>query len=90
MRCSDRTYRLSTLAVQERFHQLVPALSKYSSVTVACTLIVIGGLGLREVWQESHPAQMPAVVGALLEMSADAAAGACCDAARLESSRLAA
>ena len=56
----------SSTVVQEQFHEFVPALSKYSSVTVACTLIVIGALGLKEVWEESrHPESPPAMAGTL-------------------------
>ena len=68
---------------QERFHQLVPHLDRYSAVTVACTLIVIGVLGLKEVWEDTHQIPQPAVAGepragsrqALVEGNAPSAAG---------------
>jgi hypothetical protein len=39
--------------VQDRFTQLVPALTKYGSTTVGLTLLVIGIAGLYETWMES-------------------------------------
>lgn len=36
------------MALQDRFTSFVPALSKYGSLTVGCTLLVIGVLGLYE------------------------------------------
>ncbi len=39
--------------MQDRFTSLVPALSKYGSVTVGLTLLVIGVGGLYETWTES-------------------------------------
>ena len=39
--------------LQDRFTSLVPALSKYGSVTVGLTLLVIGVGGLYETYMES-------------------------------------
>ena len=39
-------------SLQDRFEQLLPALSKYASVTVGLTLLLIGALGLVEARAE--------------------------------------
>ena len=42
--------------MQERFHVITPALSKYTGCIVAITLMVIGGLGVKEsVAEEDEP-----------------------------------
>ena len=45
-------------AVQDRFEALVPALSKYGSVTVGLTLMVIGATGLYETLTEAAEPQV--------------------------------
>ncbi|KAK9807095.1 hypothetical protein WJX73_004376 [Symbiochloris irregularis] len=52
---------LLLLVLKDRFTQVVPALSKYSSVTVGLTLMVIGGLGLQETLHTRREAQMQLV-----------------------------
>ena len=47
--------------VQDRFHHVVPTLSKYSSTTVALTLVVIGTLGLQETLQTRKEARLQLV-----------------------------
>lgn len=49
---------MSSSAVQDRFTALVPALSKYGSVTVGLTLMLIGATGLYETLTEEAGPQV--------------------------------
>ncbi|CAL8462429.1 g1962 [Coccomyxa elongata] len=58
---------LLMVVLKDRFTSLVPALSKYGSVTVGLTLLVIGVGGLYETWTESSQLAdetQPALAGA--------------------------
>ena len=68
---------MSLSAVQDRFTALVPALSKYGSVTVGLTLMLIGATGLYETLTEEAEPQLE-LAGASSECStghADACIG---------------
>lgn len=47
---------MCTLRVQERFHDLVPALSRWSGTVVGLTLMAIGFMGIYETYFEGHEA----------------------------------
>lgn len=55
----------SLLIAQDRYTRFLPTLSKYSSLTVALTLMVIGALGLQETLHTAKEAKLQLVgVGA--------------------------
>ena len=58
----------SLSAAQDRFTALVPALSKYGSVTVGLTLMLIGATGLYETLTEEAEPQVE-LAGAVCDCS---------------------
>lgn len=52
----DANDHRNVFSLQERFHGIVPVLSKWSGTIVGFTLIAIGLLGMYESWFAHHEA----------------------------------